>query len=147
MEVDNTRESSNDVQISNWNTIPKPVWNIDRKMFFLYMQNMSFLFLLYRVPEPWQLPLTGKGDSKATLFIDRYNMILQRLKRSAVFSGAREGFQLTTIDSLIGSHGKKFLFGMLTQLKEGKYYLEDPKGTVLLDLSKAQYSSGLFCEV
>lgn len=108
----------------------------------------SIIFFIFsRVPEPWQLPINSKGDSKASLFIDRYNLILQRLKRSPLFSGSKEGFQLTTTDSLIGSHGKKFLFGMITQFEEGKYHLEDPKGTVALDLSKSQYSSGLFCEV
>lgn len=35
---------------------------------------------------------------------------------------------------------------MVTQLKEGKFYLEDPSGTVQLNLSKAQFHSGLYTE-
>lgn len=36
--------------------------------------------------------------------------------------------------------------GLLTQLTEGKFHLEDPSGTVPIDLSETAFSSGLFCE-
>lgn len=35
---------------------------------------------------------------------------------------------------------------MITQLKEGKYYLEDPTGLVLMSLNKTDFQSGLFTE-
>ena len=36
------------------------------------------------------------------------------------------------------------MLGMLSQLKHGKYFLEDPTGFVELDLSKTVYHSGIF---
>ncbi|MCV4656212.1 hypothetical protein OFM13_33265, partial [Escherichia coli] len=42
--------------------------------------------------------------------------------------------------------GDVIVLGMITQLKEGKFFLEDPTGTVQLDLSKAQFHSGLYTE-
>lgn len=38
------------------------------------------------------------------------------------------------------------VLGLLTQLKEGKFYIEDMTGIVPLDLKGAQFHSGLFCE-
>lgn len=38
------------------------------------------------------------------------------------------------------------MLGLLTQLTEGKFYIEDPTGAVPLDLSNTRYHSGFFCE-
>lgn len=38
------------------------------------------------------------------------------------------------------------LFGMLSQLEEGKFFLEDPEDNVQLDLSEATTQGGIFCE-
>ncbi|XP_012519209.1 PREDICTED: DNA polymerase epsilon subunit 2 [Propithecus coquereli] len=62
---------------------------------------------------------------------------------------SRSKFQLKTIETLLGSTtkiGDVIILGMITQLKEGKFFLEDPTGTVQLDLSKAQFHSGLYTE-
>lgn len=60
----------------------------------------------------------------------------------------RDGWKLTPLDSLLGGGpGKKFILGLLTQLKEGVYYLEDPKTNVPLDITDATFSTGLFVEV
>ena len=40
--------------------------------------------------------------------------------------------------------GELIVLGMLSQLKHGKYFLEDPTGFVELDLSKTVYHSGIF---
>ncbi|KAJ6654017.1 hypothetical protein lerEdw1_007526 [Lerista edwardsae] len=53
---------------------------------------------------------------------------------------SRSKFQLKAVDSLLGNSAKVggvIVLGMLTQLKEGKFFLEDPTGVVQLDLSKA----------
>jgi DNA polymerase epsilon subunit 2 len=74
-------------------------------------------------------------------------------------------FQLRTIEELLGSAGRIeniVVLGMLVQLKpvcfnysclfiylklfQGKYHLEDPSGTVELDLSAATFHTGLFTE-
>lgn len=44
--------------------------------------------------------------------------------------------QITAIKALLGREGEQFLlFGMLTQLQEGKVHLEDANGSIELDLS------------
>jgi DNA polymerase epsilon subunit 2 len=58
-------------------------------------------------------------------------------------------FTLKTIEYLAGASSKiggVIVLGMLTQLKEGKYYLEDPTGSVELDLSGTTFQNGLFAE-
>ncbi|KAG2457554.1 DPOE2 polymerase, partial [Polypterus senegalus] len=68
--------------------------------------------------------LCGSAKDKADLFRERYT-ILQQLK---------------TVEALLGSTaklGEIIVLGMITQLKEGKFYLEDPTGCVQLNISKA----------
>lgn len=36
--------------------------------------------------------------------------------------------KLETIDSLLGTRGEKTLLGVITQVEEGRYYLEDLTG-------------------
>ncbi|XP_065404850.1 DNA polymerase epsilon subunit 2 isoform X5 [Macaca fascicularis] len=77
--------------------------------------------------------LFGTARDKAELFRERYTIL----------------HQLKTIETLLGSTtkiGDVIVLGMITQLKEGKFFLEDPTGTVQLDLSKAQFHSGLYTE-
>jgi len=42
--------------------------------------------------------------------------------------------------------GDVIVLGMITQLKEGKFYLEDPTGSVQMDLSATKFHTGLFTE-
>jgi len=49
-------------------------------------------------------------------------------------------FKLQPIEFLLSSSGKvteAVVLGLLTQLHEGRYYLEDPTGILQLDLSEA----------
>ncbi|XP_068948075.1 DNA polymerase epsilon subunit 2 isoform X3 [Petaurus breviceps papuanus] len=102
--------------------VPHFVYNLERKK-FLPLSMTSH-------PSP---NLFGKARDKAEVFRERY-IILQQLK---------------TIETLLGSTakiGEVIVLGMITQMKEGKYFLEDPTGTVQLNLSKAQFHSGLYTE-
>ncbi|EHH63599.1 hypothetical protein EGM_16600, partial [Macaca fascicularis] len=126
--------------------IPRFVYNSERKKFLLLMTNH---------PAP---NLFGTARDKAELFRERYTILHQRTHRHELFtppvigshpdeSGSK--FQLKTIETLLGSTtkiGDVIVLGMITQLKEGKFFLEDPTGTVQLDLSKAQFHSGLYTE-
>ncbi|XP_023078449.1 DNA polymerase epsilon subunit 2 isoform X3 [Piliocolobus tephrosceles] len=99
--------------------IPRFVYNSERKKFFpLLMTNH---------PAP---NLFGTARDKAELFRERYTILHQRTHRHELFT-----------PPVIGSHpdesGSKF---------QGKFFLEDPTGTVQLDLSKAQFHSGLYTE-
>ncbi|XP_002732910.1 DNA polymerase epsilon subunit 2-like [Saccoglossus kowalevskii] len=102
--------------------------------------------------------LHGNADSKTAIFRERYNILHQRTSRHNLFTAPVTGapqeqkgkkFQLKPVEFLLGSTsklGEIIVLGMLTQLKEGKYFLEDPTGAVQLDLSQADFHSGLFTE-
>ncbi|XP_003471850.3 DNA polymerase epsilon subunit 2 [Cavia porcellus] len=127
--------------------VPRFVYHSGRKKFLpLLMTNH---------PEP---NLFGTARDKAELYRERYTILHQRTHRHELFTPPVVGshpdamgskFQLKTIESLLGSTtkiGDVIVLGMITQLKEGKFFLEDPTGTVQLDLSKAQFHSGLYTE-
>ncbi|KAL0602529.1 DNA polymerase epsilon subunit 2 [Plecturocebus cupreus] len=125
--------------------IPRFVYNSERKKF------LPLLMTNHPAPN-----LFGTARDKAELFRERYTILHQRTHRHELFtppvigsnpdeSGSK--FQLKTIESLLGSTtkiGDVIVLGMITQLKEGKFFLEDPTGTVQLDLSKAISFTCLF---
>ncbi|XP_075387203.1 DNA polymerase epsilon subunit 2 isoform X2 [Tenrec ecaudatus] len=127
--------------------IPRFVYNSERKKF------LPLLMTNHPAPN-----LFGTARDKAELFRERYTILHQRTHRHELFtppviganpeeSGSK--FQLKTIETLLGSTtkiGDVIVLGMVTQLKEGKFFLEDPTGTVQLDLSKAQFHNGLYTE-
>ncbi|CAH2328320.1 DNA polymerase epsilon subunit 2 [Pelobates cultripes] len=126
--------------------IPRYVYNSERKKFLPL--NMTDL------PAP---SLIGSSRDKAELFRERYTILQQRTHRHELFTppviGAhpsenRSKFQLKSVETLLGSTAKMgdvIVLGMITQLKEGKYFLEDPTGAVQLDLMH-QFHSGLYTE-
>jgi DNA polymerase epsilon subunit 2 len=74
---------------------------------------------------------------QANIFRERYTLLYQRLMQNDLFTppvaqGAvqEEYYKITQIESLIGAKGRKCIFGMLTQIKEGKYFIEDLNGHV-----------------
>uniref|UniRef100_A0A8D0BVR7 DNA polymerase epsilon subunit n=1 Tax=Salvator merianae TaxID=96440 RepID=A0A8D0BVR7_SALMN len=125
--------------------IPRYIYNPERKKFLpLSMTNH---------PAP---NLFGSARDKAELFRERYIILQQRTHRHELFAPSaigplpderRSKFQLKTIETLLGNSAKVkevIVLGMITQLKEGKYFLEDPTGVVQLDLSN--FHSGLYTE-
>uniref|UniRef100_A0A8C5QHH1 DNA polymerase epsilon subunit n=1 Tax=Leptobrachium leishanense TaxID=445787 RepID=A0A8C5QHH1_9ANUR len=127
--------------------IPRFVYNSERKKFLPL--NLTDLL------EP---SLLGRARDKAELFRERYTIVQQRTHRHELFtapvvgahpSESRSKFQLKTVETLLGNTAKVgdvIVLGMITKLKEGKYFLEDPTGAVQLDISKAQFHSGLYTE-
>lgn len=118
--------------------IPRYIYNSERKKFLpLSMTN---------IPVP---NLFGTARDKAELFRERYSILQQRTHRHELFTpsvvvvhpdDSRSKFQLKTVETLLGNTakvGEVIVLGMITQLKEGKFFLEDPTGVVQLDLSKA----------
>ncbi len=92
---------------------------------------------------------------KSIYLNDRYNMLWQRTSRHELFSPVVQGtksetkkFQLKRVENLLAASKMSdvVVLGLLTQIKERKLFIEDPTGIVELDLSQAQYHSGLFCE-
>uniref|UniRef100_A0A4W6EKA8 DNA polymerase epsilon subunit n=1 Tax=Lates calcarifer TaxID=8187 RepID=A0A4W6EKA8_LATCA len=125
--------------------VPRYIYSVERKKFVPISMT--------RHPTP---SLCGMAKDKAELFRERYTILQQRTHRHELFTppaigtAVEEGqnkFQLKTIEALLGSTaklGEVIVLGMITQLKEGKFYLEDPSGTVQLDMSKA-ISFNLLC--
>ncbi|XP_039554003.1 DNA polymerase epsilon subunit 2 isoform X1 [Passer montanus] len=127
--------------------IPRYIYNSERKKFLpLSMTDL---------PRP---SLFGTARDKAELFRERYSILQQRTHRHELFTpspvdahpdDSKNKFQLKTVETLLGNPakvGEVIVLGMITQLKEGKFFLEDPTGVVQLDLSKAQFHSGLYTE-
>ncbi|KAJ1773191.1 DNA-directed DNA polymerase epsilon, subunit B [Coemansia sp. RSA 1813] len=102
--------------------------------------------------------ILSSAEAKAALFRQRYDLIKQRVMRNEnfmpiSFSDQEKDrfYKLSSIDSLQGRDGEHFLlFGMLSQLEEGKLFLEDKAGSIELDFSemKSKHASvnGLFTE-
>ena len=124
-------------------SVPKYCYNADRKKFLPVSKG--------------SLKLHAGANTKAALFRERYTLIHQRTSRHELFTAPALGqvtqsvskFQLQKVEYLLSSSGlseKIIVLGMLTQVKEGKHHLEDPTGTVELDLSNCVFHSGLFVE-
>lgn len=99
--------------------------------------------------------LLPTASAKAEFLIDRYTMLWQRTCRHELFAPAIPGittdakkFQLRKIEALLASTSVKevVVLGLLAQLKENKFYIEDPTGAVQIDLTAVQFHSGFFCE-
>uniref|UniRef100_A0A8B9L987 DNA polymerase II subunit 2 n=1 Tax=Astyanax mexicanus TaxID=7994 RepID=A0A8B9L987_ASTMX len=125
--------------------IPRYIYSTERKKFVpINMTNH---------PTP---SLCGQARDKAELFRERYTILQQRTHRHELFTApvigsapdeGRNKFQLKTVEALLGSTaklGEVIVLGMVTQLKEGKFFLEDLTGSVQLNLSK--FHSGLYTE-
>ncbi|KAL6661628.1 hypothetical protein ACP70R_001012 [Stipagrostis hirtigluma subsp. patula] len=85
-----------------------------------------------------RLAIHGEAGDKASLYRDRYQVLLQRLSRDKYFSKpafdtvTSEGgsCEITSIQSLIGCTGRRWIMGVISQLEERQFYLEDLTGAV-----------------
>lgn len=120
--------------------VPKFKYDTERKKYFLEEKPRNLL---------------PPASARAEFLIDRYTMLWQRTCRHELFSASIPGitseakkFQLRKIEILLASTTVKevVVLGMLAQLKENKFYIEDPTGAVPLDLSAVQFHNGFFCE-
>lgn len=90
-------------------------------------------------------------DGKTSLFHYRYDVLRDRVLRSDLFSTAQDSrrFHLVTTNHLKGSPELKeahCLFGLVSQAKEGRFFLEDRDGSIELDFSESASSTGMFTE-
>lgn len=94
-------------------------------------------------------------ESKLALLRERFNLLAQRLARNKLFSrpalrGVSTGSgycEVTPLQALLGTAGEtRFVLGALSQLEEGRFWLEDCTGSVGVDLTDAATSAGLFTE-
>uniref|UniRef100_A0A0E0ID36 DNA polymerase epsilon subunit n=1 Tax=Oryza nivara TaxID=4536 RepID=A0A0E0ID36_ORYNI len=81
-----------------------------------------------------RLLIHGEAGDKAALYRDRY----QRLARDKYFSKPAfdtvmtedDNCEITSIQSLIGCTGRRWIMGVISQLEERQFYLEDLTGAV-----------------
>eukprot|EP00562_Extubocellulus_spinifer_P002809 CAMPEP_0178486180 /NCGR_PEP_ID=MMETSP0696-20121128/8674_1 /TAXON_ID=265572 /ORGANISM="Extubocellulus spinifer, Strain CCMP396" /LENGTH=574 /DNA_ID=CAMNT_0020113835 /DNA_START=22 /DNA_END=1746 /DNA_ORIENTATION=+ len=94
--------------------------------------------------------LYAEAIRKVEMFAQRYALVQQRILKQDLFrpklvaagksSSSKQGggtHTLTPVESLLGRSGVKFLLGMVVQVEEGRYYLEDHTAQVPMDLSQA----------
>lgn len=83
----------------------------------------------------------------------RYSLVHQRLLRHELFrpidlmhSTSRTQFQLTPIESLLGQSTREaaLLLGILVQMDDASYHLEDPTGHIRLEFSQAEAVDSFF---
>lgn len=120
--------------------IPKYKYDIERKKYML---------------EKTARNLLPNAKVRSEFLINRYTLLWQRTSRHELFSATIAGtstdvkkFQLRKVEYLLSSSVANDLvvLGLLSKLTENKYFIEDPTGSVPVDLSKVQYHSGFFCE-
>lgn len=106
----------------------------------------------------FSMKLFPAASHKSKLIQERYHIMYQRTVRHHLFTppvvggaGSKKGpkFRLHTVEYLLSSSGladKVIVLGMIIQLRERKFYLEDVTGKVELDLSDCLFHTGLFIE-
>ncbi|XP_031251129.1 DNA polymerase epsilon subunit B [Pistacia vera] len=103
---------------------------------------------------PGSLPIHGEASAKAALYRDRLLLLFQRVSRDQHFSKSSfdaetsefGSCEISTIQSLVGQRGRKWVMGVISQLEDGHFYLEDLTASVEINLSKAKITTGFFSE-
>ncbi|KAJ0264476.1 hypothetical protein HA466_0028280 [Hirschfeldia incana] len=101
------------------------------------------------------LPVHGESSAKTEVYRERFKLLLQRVSRDELFS--RPAFdpemsqfhncEISPIQSLVVQMGgKKWVMGVISQLEDGHFYLEDLSASVEIDLTNAKITTGFFTE-
>ncbi|KAJ3006469.1 DNA polymerase epsilon subunit 2 [Thoreauomyces humboldtii] len=102
-----------------------------------------------RVPEH-QMKLLAPAQEKVNAYRDRFDLIRERLLRhdsfrAKTYAKRDETLEIMPIKNLQGHKpGDYLLFGMLTQVEEGRYHLEDPDALIELELNNVARGIGLY---
>ncbi|KVI07844.1 DNA polymerase alpha/epsilon, subunit B [Cynara cardunculus var. scolymus] len=99
-----------------------------------------------------RLPIHGDAPAKAWLYRDRFLLLSQRLSRIPQFSSPSfntelsefGSCQISQIQSLVGRTGISWVMGVISQLEDGHFYLEDLTAAVEINLYKI--TTGYFSE-
>ena len=103
------------------------------------------------------LSLHAGPKAKVDMLRERFLLVQQRVLRNEMFckpllansggSGGRGYIELATVDSLLGSSGGvTWLLGMLCEVEEGRFHLEDLHAHVPIDITQTVTTPGLFTE-
>ncbi|RWR95935.1 DNA polymerase epsilon subunit B [Cinnamomum micranthum f. kanehirae] len=92
-----------------------------------------------------RMPIHGDAGAKSALYRDRFQLLLQRISRDPHFSRPvfdaemidSRSCEITSIQSLIGCTGRRWIMGVISQLEDGHFFLEDLTAAVPVNLSNA----------
>ncbi|XP_012153636.1 DNA polymerase epsilon subunit 2 [Megachile rotundata] len=98
--------------------------------------------------------LYAEAQYKSEIFKNRFELLWYRTLRHELFNPPRLGekkddwIELVPIEHLLSESktGNICVMGLLTQLTEGQFYLEDMGGTIKIDLRRANFQDGLIME-
>ncbi|KAL3512460.1 hypothetical protein ACH5RR_025177 [Cinchona calisaya] len=95
-----------------------------------------------------RIPLHADASAKAALYRDRFLLLFQRLSRDPHFS--RPTFssdiseygscEISPIQSLVGRMGRRWIMGLISQLEDGHFYLEDLTAAVEYKITTGFFS-------
>ncbi|XP_055697195.1 DNA polymerase epsilon subunit 2 [Phlebotomus papatasi] len=118
--------------------IPSFVYDSERKKFLPSGQVRSLL---------------GDSGAKGECLRNRYYMLWQRTARHEMFSKSvldrnAAGFVLRRVENILCTSKMRdvVIMGLFTKFSDGKFHVEDPTGTIALDMTDAKMHSGLFCD-
>ncbi|KUG00664.1 DNA polymerase epsilon subunit 2 [Phytophthora nicotianae] len=90
-------------------------------------------------------------ESRIQLLRNRFMSVDLRVKRNRLFAppsaavaNTTEYMELSRIESLLGVSGVRRVIGMLGQDERKRFYLEDFTSRIIIDLTNAAYTDGLF---
>lgn len=127
---DSLQDSETIFNVINATEIPKVVYDIEKKKFVLQKVSSE---------------LFGDANSKSSIFRDRLELLKQVTLKQEPFAPRKLGevdvekYELTPIEYLLSNcskPGEVYVMGVLSQLTEGQFYLEDSDGSVKLTLKK-----------
>ncbi|XP_043697593.1 DNA polymerase epsilon subunit B-like [Telopea speciosissima] len=130
VEVNPSTSNRSALRIIDAFVIPKFCYDPIKKIFYEYVG---------------KLPIHGDASAKAALYRNRYQLLLQRISRHQHFSKPAfdiemmesGGCEISPVQSLIGRMGRKWIMGVISQLEDGHFYLEDLTASVEVNLSNA----------
>ncbi|GMN51450.1 hypothetical protein TIFTF001_020599 [Ficus carica] len=126
----NAAAFSSSIRVIDTFLVPKLRYDPIKKLFYEYTGS---------------LPIYGDASTKAALYRDRYLLLFQRVTRDQHFS--KPAFdsemshfgncEISPIQSLVGQTGRRWVMGLISQLEDGHFYLEDLTASVEINLSDA----------
>jgi DNA polymerase epsilon subunit 2 len=136
----------------------QPTSTIDPIQFFSVIDAFSQPKYIYNsVTKTFQVgpkaSIIAAPKEKATIFKERYHVILQRLLRNDLFQSHpahmptkhQTAGKISSIKNLLGRRNQHFLlFGLLTRAPSGALTLSDPDGSIALDITDAASAGGIF---
>ncbi|KAJ4839699.1 DNA-directed DNA polymerase epsilon, subunit B [Turnera subulata] len=133
------------LRITDAFVVPKFRYDPIKKQFYQYVVFFLSVGFFFIFQDKGPLPIHGDASAKASLYRDRFLLLFQRVSRDQHF--AKSTFdseisdygscEIVPIQSLVGQSGRRWVMGLISQLEDGHFYLEDLTASVEIDFSIA----------